>query len=135
MNEIFDTLPTPGFELKSQGKTYLSDQAVTKAIANPGKFVLLGDGRLVDKAYFPSLELQALRTDAQLSLKFVLEERTKNQSTASGIPSYSYKGRVFACYAASKEEDEAAAARKKARKVEKAKRKASKLVEEERRAN
>lgn len=99
MSEIvFDSLPTPGYTLKEKGRTYLNDSSVKKAKKNPGKFILLGDGHLMDKAYFGTLEGQAAKIDPRLELHFVLEDRKENRNTPSGIPSYSYKGKVFARY-------------------------------------
>ena len=130
MTEILDTLPKPGFILKEKGRTYLTDEVIENAKNNPGKYVVLGEGALVDKAYFPSLELQALKIDHRLALEFVLQKRPKTTNATSGIPSYSYRGNVYACFVTNSEEEEAATAMKKARKAEKSARKAARLSEE-----
>ena len=130
MSEIvFDSLPTPGYTLKEKGRAYLNEAAVKKAKKNPGKYILLNDGHLVDKAYFPSLELQAIRIDDRLELEFVLEERSENRNTPSGIPSYSYKGRVFARYTDAVADAEAVAKERK-RRAKEAKKRAQKAEKE-----
>lgn len=95
---ILDSLPTPGYTLQKRGKTYLDEKAVKTAKKNPGKFIPLRDGHLVDKAYLGSLEDQAAKIDPCLEVHFVPEKRERNTNTASGKPSYSYKGLVFARY-------------------------------------
>lgn len=130
MSEIvFDSLPTPGYTLKEKGRAYLNDAAVKKAKKNPGKYILLNDGHLVDKAYFPSLELQAIRIDDRLELEFVLEKREENRNTPSGIPSYSYKGKVFARYTDAVADAEAIAKERK-RKAKEAKKRAKQAEQE-----
>lgn len=105
--QTLDAKPAPAIETRSSGPKYITDEAVGFCMQNPGKFVLLGDGHLVDKAYFPSLELQAYKTQVGLRVEFVLQKKEMNTDTTSGKPSYSYKGHVYGCFEAPQAVDEA----------------------------
>lgn len=128
----FTELPTPGYILKEKGRTYLNDDAVKEAKKDPGVWIELAEGHLVDKAYFGTLEGQAAKIDNRLELDFVPEKRERNENTPSGIPSYSYKGRVFLRYIDAVTEAQAAelARKRKAKEAKKrAKREARELAE------
>lgn len=125
----FSELPTPGYTLKAKGRTYLNDAAVKAAKKKAGTWIELGEGQLVDKAYFGTLEGQASKIDNRLELAFVLEGRTENRNTPSGIPSYSYKGRVFLRYVDAVLDAQAAEAARK-RRAKEAKKRAKQAAKE-----
>lgn len=128
----FSELPTPGYIVKEKGRTYLNDDAVKAVKKKPGTWIELAEGHLMDKAYLGTLEGQAAKIDNRLEVEFVPEKRDRNPNTPSGIPSYSYKGRVFLRYMDAVAEAQAAelARKRKAKEAKKrAKREARELAE------
>ncbi|MDF2559494.1 MAG: hypothetical protein K0R99_940 [Microbacterium sp.] len=125
----FTELPTPGYIVKEKGRTYLNDDAVKAAKKKAGAWIELAEGHLMDKAYFGTLEGQAAKIDNRLEVAFVPEKRERNKNTPSGIPSYSYKGRVFLRYIDAVTEAQSAELERK-RKAKEAKKRAKRAERE-----
>jgi len=94
MIELLDTMPADEISTGKKSNEYLTNEAIEAALQNPGSFVKLAEGKLVDKAYVGALQLQAMKIDHRLKVEFQLVDKGSNQ-TATGKTSYYYKGRVF----------------------------------------
>ncbi|MGO2140849.1 MAG: hypothetical protein ACTH30_10595 [Leucobacter sp.] len=95
-NVFFDVLPVSTIELNpTKEKKYFTSDAFKALDKNPNRWMLLGGGAPVDKAYLPVLESQAHKHNPEIRLYFNLEDRGVT-ITKSGSRSYYYKGRVFA---------------------------------------
>ncbi|MGO4488246.1 hypothetical protein [Microbacterium sp. 2RAF4] len=95
-----DGLPAPKPRTKKihNRSIYLTTPCIGSAKQNPGVPVRLAQGKLVDKAYAPTLKAQAIELGSNLKIDWVYQEDREIESATTGKITNAQMGWVFLTY-------------------------------------